>query len=148
MTARLAIPLAAILCIAACGQPAGPTLTISNIVILEPLPGSGMAAGYLAMENHSDRPITIVKVSSPAFASIEMHETVIEDEVARMISLAPLVIGPKSAIVFEPGGKHLMMSGAAREMAPGEAVTIEFHDNASGLVAVATTVRSRQGFQE
>ena len=148
MTARLWILLTTGLCIAACDQPTGPPLTISNIVVLEPLPGSGMGAGYLTIENHSDQPITIVRVSSPAFASIEMHATVIENEVAHMISLAPLLIEANSAIVFEPGGKHLMMSGAAREIAPGAPVTIEFHDNTSGLVAVATTVRSRSDFQE
>jgi len=140
--------LAASVWLAACGRPAGPPLTISNLVVLEPLPGSGMVAGYLTMENHRDQAITIVKVASPAFANLEMHETVIENEVARMIPLAPLVIEPDSAVVFEPGGKHLMMWGVANDIAPGVAVTIEFHDDASGLVTVATTVRSRNDFQE
>jgi len=145
---RLSILLAVSMWLAACGQPAGPPLTISNLIVLEPMPGSGMVAGYLTMENHSDQAITIVKVASPAFANIEMHETIIENEVARMIPLAPLVIEPKSAIVFEPGGKHLMMWGAAKDLASGVAITIEFHDDASGLVTVATTVRSRNDIQE
>ena len=148
MTIRLAILLLTSLWFTACGQPAGPPLTISKLVILEPLPGSGMAVGYLTLENHSGQPITIVKVSSPAFANVEMHETVVENEVARMISLAPLVIEPKSATVFEAGGKHLMLWGVAKEMVPGVPVTIEFHDNVSGIVTVTTTVRSRNDFQE
>ena len=148
MTAQVAILLAVTLQIVACGQPAGPPLTISDMVVLEPLPGSRMVAGYLQLENHSDEPITIVKVTSAAFASIEMHETIIENEVASMISLTPLVIGQKSAVVFEPGAKHLMMFGAAKEIVAGAPITIEFHDNANGLVAVATTVRSREDFQE
>lgn len=148
MSVRSSIVLALCLSIMACSQPSGPPLTISDAVVLEPLPGSGMAAGYLTMENHSDLPITIVKVTSAAFASIEMHETVVENDVARMVSLGPVVIEQKSSIVFEPGGKHLMMSGAVKRLAPGMPVTINFHDSANGLVSVATTVRSRQEVQE
>lgn len=148
MITKLSILLAAGLWLTGCEQPAGPPLTISNLVILEPLPGSGMAVGYLTIENHSDQPIAIVKVSSPAFARVEMHETVIENEVARMFSLAPLVIESKTAIVFEAGAKHLMMWRATEEIVPGVPVSIEFHDNANGLVTVATTVRSRNDFQE
>lgn len=132
----------------ACSQPSGPPLTISDAVVLEPLPGSGMAAGYLTMENHSDLPITIVKVTSAAFASIEMHETVVENDVARMVSLGPVVIEQKSSIVFEPGGKHLMMSGAVRQLLPGAPITIDFHASDNGLVSVSTTVRSRREVQE
>ena len=132
----------------ACSQPVGPPLTVSDVVVLEPLAGSGIAAGYLVLENHTDLPITIEKITSPVFASVEMHETVIQDDIARMTSLASLVIERQSAVVFEPGGKHLMMFDASREIAAGVPVTLEFHDSANGLLTVATTVRSRAGLQE
>ncbi len=127
----------------ACGQPAGPPLRISNVVVLEPVPGMSVAAGYLVLENHSDQPITIEKVTSPQFASIEMHETIILDDVARMVSLSSLIVDRQSNIVFEPGGKHLMMFASSSDITPGLPVTIEFHNDSRGLLIVTTTVSSR-----
>ena len=127
----------------ACGQPVGPPLTISNVVVLEPVPGMSVAAGYLDLENHSDQPITIEKVTSPQFASIEMHETIILDDVARMVSLSSLIVDRQSNIVFEPGGKHLMMFASSSDITPGLPVTIEFHNDSRGLLIVTTTVSSR-----
>jgi copper(I)-binding protein len=127
----------------ACSPPESAPLAISNVVVLEPLPGTSMTAGYLTVENNSDQPITIEKVTSPQFARVEMHETVIEDDVTRMMPLSPLIVSRHSNIVFEPGGKHLMMSGPPQEIAPGLPVTVEFHYDTSGLLIVATTVSSR-----
>lgn len=145
---RTLLLLAMSMVASACSQPAGPPLTVSNIVVLEPLAGSGIAAGYLVLENHTDLPITIEKVTSPVFASVEMHETVIQDDVARMNALPSLVIESQSAVVFEPGGKHLMLFDALRKITAGVPVTIEFHDSANGLLTVATTVSSRDGLQD
>ena len=132
----------------ACSQPAGPPLTISNVVVLEPMPGMSVAAGYLVLENHSDQPITIEKITSPQFASIEMHETIILDGVARMASLSSLIVDRQSNVVFEPGGKHLMMFASSSDITPGLPVTIEFHNDIRGLLIVATTVSSRDDCPE
>ena len=102
-----------------------------------------MTAGYLTVENNSNHPITIEKVTSPQFARIEIHETVIQNNVTRMVSFSPLIIDRHSNIVFEAGGKHLMMSSPPQDIVPGMPVTVEFHYDTSGLVIVATTVSSR-----
>jgi copper(I)-binding protein len=127
----------------ACSPPAGPPLTISNVVVFEPLPGTNMTAGYLTLANNSNQPIAIDKVTSPQFARVEMHETVIQDDVARMVALAPLIIERHSSVQFEPGGKHLMMFDSTKEIMRGMPVTVEFHYDTSGLLIVATTVSSR-----
>ena len=127
----------------ACSPPAGPPLTISNVVVLEPLPGTNMTAGYLTLANNSNQPIIIDKVTSPQFARVEMHETVIQNDVARMVALAPLIIERHSSVQFEPGGKHLMMSESTKEMVAGMPVTVEFHYDTNGLLIIAMTVSSR-----
>lgn len=127
----------------ACSPPAGPPLTVSVVVVFEPLPGTNLTAGYLTLANDSDQPIAIDKVTSPQFARVEMHETVIQDDVARMVSLAPLIVEPHASVQFEPGGKHLMMSVSSKEIVAGMPVTVEFHYDTNGLLIVATTVSSR-----
>ena len=46
---------------------------------------------------------------------------------------------------FEPGGKHLMMFGAATAGTP---VTLEIRDNTNGLITVTSVVKSRTDLQE
>lgn len=132
----------------ACSEPAGPPLSISNIVILEPLPGAGTAAAYLEIENRSAEPLTINSITSPQFGRIEMHETVIENDIARMRAIKSLTVAEHSRVQFAPGGKHLMLFDPRVSVAAGTPVTIDFYDDGNGLISVATTIRSRTNFKE
>lgn len=107
-----------------------------------------MTAAYLTLTNDSNQPIAIEKVTSPQFAHVSMHETIIQDDVARMVSLAPLIVDRQSSVQFEPGGKHLMMSTPAQEVVAGLPVTVEFHYDTNGLLIVTTTVSGRADLPE
>ena len=143
MTSRLAVALITCALVSACSSRDAAPLSVSSIVVPEPLPGTSMTAGYLTIENNSNQPIAIEKVTSPQFARVEMHQTILDDDVARMVPLAPLIVDRRSSIRFEPGGKHLMMSDWPQDIAAGLPVTIEFHYDGSGLLIVATTVSPR-----
>jgi copper(I)-binding protein len=143
MTSRFAVALMTCALASACSSRDGAPLSVSNIVVPEPLPGTSMTAGYLTIDNNSNQPIAIERITSPQFARVEMHETVLDDDVARMVSLAPLIVDRRSSVRFEPGGKHLMMSQWPQEIAAGLQITIEFHYDGSGLLIVATTVSPR-----
>jgi copper(I)-binding protein len=132
----------------ACSPPPGPPLTISELVIPEPPPGTSVTAAYLTLSNDSDQPIAIEKVTSPQFARVSIHETVIQDDVARMVSLAPLIVERHSSVRLEPGGKHLMMSDAPQEIVAGLPVTVEFHYDTNGLLIVTTSVSGRADLPE
>ena len=77
------------LLISACGEPQ-PPLVASDVDIARPMPGMKMSAGYLVLTNNTDEPIRITSVSSPQFAAVEIHETKIEDGIARMRELEAL----------------------------------------------------------
>ena len=87
------------------------------------------------MSNNSREDITIDRVTSPQFGKIEMHETVIENGVAKMIALDPVVLPAGSAVEFEPGGKHLMLMRPAEEI---DTVTLEFHS--ADTIVLSVTV--------
>lgn len=143
MTSRFQFAFCVCVLAVSCSAPEGPPLTISGVVVLEALPGTQMSVGYLTLDNNSDQPIAIDKVTSPQFARVDMHETVVENDVARMASMTTLVIDPHSSVVFAAGGKHLMMSGSLNLAEAGMPVTIEFHYDSNGLLIVATTVSAR-----
>ena len=116
----------------------GPPLVLAGLEITAPLPGSGTSAGYFELTNHSREAITIDRVSSAQYASVEMHETIIDGGVARMRSLAQLSIEPGETISFSRGGRHLMLM---RPVGDGESATLDFH---SGDLLVLS-VRARIG---
>lgn len=134
---RAVIPALLVLCAAACSDDAAP-LVASDIVIRPPLPGMEMAAGYLSLHNTGRQPVTITGVTSAQFGRVEMHETVIEDGVARMVELGALTLLPGSTIDFSPGGKHLMLMQPLSEL---DSVTLNFHAGD----AVVLTVSAKPG---
>jgi len=88
-------------------MPAAP-LVASGVEIARPTPESKMAAGYLSLRNTTDEPITITRVSSPDYATVEMHETITDDGVSRMRPVEAVTIPPGRIMYFKRGGKHLM----------------------------------------
>jgi copper(I)-binding protein len=130
--------------IAACGQPAADRSpqAIDPWIRLAP-PGAGMLAGYMVLENPGDRAVELVSVSSPAFASIEVHRTEVTDGVARMIAEPRVSIGAGERLIFEPGGRHLMLHGPTQALAEGALVPLELvFDDGTDLQINAIVRRS------
>ncbi len=88
------------------------------------MPGMRMSAGYFTLTNNTNRPIRITHVSSPQYGAVEMHETVIENDVARMREIPFIEIPARGSMTFERGGKHLMLM---RPLEDGDEVTLDFH---------------------
>ena len=117
---RVALVLAALV-IAACGAPQ-PPLVASDVEITRPMPGRPMSAGFLVLTNNTDADIRITRVTSPQFGAVEIHETTIEDGIARMRELGALVVPARGSVTLERGGKHLMLM-QARDI--GDAVSLQ-----------------------
>ena len=118
----------------ACAKGQAP-LSVSNVIVTQPVPGLAMSAGYFELTNNSRQTIDITHITSPEFASVEMHETVIDNEVARMTPLGTLTLQPGETVSFEPGGKHLMLMRPADSI---ESVTLQFFASESLLLSVTT----------
>ncbi len=130
---RLALILALACMTIGCADETGPSLVAANVSIVRPLPGTQTGAGYLELANHSRNTINITRVSSPEFESVEMHETIIENDVARMRPLANLSIAPGTTASFERGGRHLML---LRPYGTADDVTLQFYAGDLMLLSV------------
>ena len=131
---RQFVGFAFIFALAACGDPTGPPVVASNIVVTAPAPGMHMAAGYLDISNRSGAAIRITDVTSPEYESVEMHDTTIEDGVARMRASPVLEIAGGETVTFKRGGKHLMLM---RPVGTPESVTLNFHSDDLLLLSVS-----------
>jgi copper(I)-binding protein len=118
-------------------------LTASDVTILAPLPGQEAAVAYLSLANESDHPVVLTLVSSPDFAIVEMHATLIDGGIAEMHSVDSISIAAESAVDFSVGGRHLMLMDPLRGYAPGDDVTLEFHYGSDGLLTLTAPLQAR-----
>jgi hypothetical protein len=123
--------------VGACGADTRPALVASDVTITQPMPGMAMSAGYLTLTNNSAETITITRVNSPQYASVELHESVVDDGVARMRRLEKIEIPAGKNTVLAPGGKHLMLMRPTDVAA--DAVSLQFYDGAKLLLTVTSS---------
>jgi len=121
---RCWVLVALLLALSGCGRDASPNIT--DAWIRSAPPGAPMA-GYLDLHNPGDRTLRCDGASSEAFDSVELHRSVVEDGMSRMLhgQIAELAAGGR--LRFEPGGYHLMLFGARRPLARGDSAVILLH---------------------
>ncbi|HUD96219.1 MAG TPA: copper chaperone PCu(A)C [Woeseiaceae bacterium] len=128
--------------VAACGSDPLP-LSASGVTILAPLPGQQAAVAYLSLDNHGVAPITLTRITSPQFESVAMHATIVDEGVAGMQSLDSITIAENSRIVFDVGGRHLMLLSPRETLRAGDEVTLEFHYDETGVLQLNAQLQSR-----
>jgi copper(I)-binding protein len=100
-----------------------------------------MMAGFGRIENRCATPLTIIGVSSPAFADTSLHETRTVDGVSRMRALPQLRIAPDGVATLKPGGMHLMLMEPRAPLRAGSRVVVEFALQGGGTLRGEFEVR-------
>jgi len=86
---------------------------------------SGVSAAYMVLLNRGDTPLKVVSASSPAAVEVQIHETVVENDVAKMQELtAGLDLPAGERVELKPGGLHIMLIDLVKPIAPGEAILV------------------------
>ena len=140
---RRAPALAALLLLAGCGVDEDAPLTATGASIFAPLPGQEAVAAYLTLHNEGAMPLVIARVTSPEFASVEMHATLIGNGMAEMIPVDAITVAEDSSVEFSPGGRHLMLTEPVQALAPGDEVTLEFHYSGERSLVVEAPLQPR-----
>ena len=135
---RICLFLAALL-VGACSAEPGPALVATEVVVTRPMPGMGMSAAYLSLTNNSDRIVSISRVTSAQFESVELHESTVEDGVARMRAVPKLEIPAGATVTLQRGGKHLMLM---RPTGPADTLALHFYDDEELILTVDATFQS------
>ncbi len=112
---------------------AADALIVTNAWIKNLPPTVPMRAGYMTIENTSDKPLSIVAVESEVFTQVDIHETVEKDGMMSMRPLSPLPIPAGSVTELAPGGIHLMMMQPQKTLKPGDqvSITLQLDDGSS-----------------
>jgi copper(I)-binding protein len=117
-------------------------LVATDVVVYQAMPGNSMRAGYLVLTNNTDATVTIDRVTSPQFGMVEMHESLLENGIAKMRALPTLALPPGATVRFEKGGKHLMLM---RPIDVFDSVTLNFYSSDRLLLSVVVDQESARG---
>lgn len=131
---RLYLVLVAML-IGACSAGPQPPLVATELVVTRPMPGAGMSAAYLSLTNNTEATIRITRVTSAQFGSVQLHETILKDGIARMRAIPALEIPAGGTLTLQRGGKHLMLM---RPTGPADVVSLQFFDDDNLVLSVDT----------
>lgn len=98
--------------------------------IREAPPGGSPLAGYMTLKNIGQESVKLTGVTSPLFARIEIHQSRIEGDVAKMEQKNSLTLKSGQSLSLAPGGYHLMLFNPERELRAGDRVslTLNFKD--------------------
>jgi periplasmic copper chaperone A len=120
---------------------AGPSVRASLVWIRQAPPGIAVLAGYFALQNLTDQPLTLTAVESRDFGSVEMHRSFIKDSVEHMEPVPSIAIPAHGSVEFKPGGYHLMMMQPKKNLFAGDMaeVTLTFSDGSQ--LAILAPVR-------
>lgn len=120
-------------------------ITVEDAWVRSAPPGATVLGGYLNIENHGDKAVTFIGVSSDTAEQTEIHQTTQRNGMSRMQPVKQLVIPAHGQVKLEPGGYHLMLIKPKQALKPGDHVnfTLSFADglqhNVRAEVRDATT---------
>ncbi len=100
------------------------SLTISSSWIRPAPPNAPAMAAYFDLYNHTDTDIVITDSDSDSFGMTMIHDTVIEDGVAKMLHLDSLTIPANSSVSLKPMAKHMMLMQAEDSLEIGDTIDI------------------------
>ncbi|GAB2538232.1 copper chaperone PCu(A)C [Nocardia heshunensis] len=111
---------------------------------------SGMSAAFGTFTNNSDKPVNLVAATSPASATVEIHETAPDGAGEKTMRPKPggLVIPAHGKATLQPGGDHLMFMGLKAPLRTGSEtpITLTFSDGST--TTVTAQVRDFAGGKE
>jgi copper(I)-binding protein len=114
----------------------GPSARVSHVWIRVSPPGVGVDAGYLHLDNLTGKPLSLDAVTSPDFASVEIHQSIVKDGVESMQPVPKLDIPSQGGVDLKPGGYHLMLMNPRKNLFPGDTVSLSlsFSDGSELLI--------------
>lgn len=115
--------------------------------IREAPPTARVLAGYMTLVNDSAAPRYIIGAMSKGFRRVEMHDMVMEGEMARMVRQNELVVPAHSKLELKPGGLHMMLINPVKRLKQGDAVmiTLSFKNGEKRMIHLPVTKKPMGG---
>jgi len=105
---------------------ANSAIVIRDSWIREAPPNASTLAGYMILENQSDKSQSLTSVSATAFDRVMIHRSEQNNGMAHMTHQKQVIIPANGKVVFAPGGYHLMLMHPRRPLQADDQATVNF----------------------
>lgn len=99
------------------------SVSIENAWVRPTTPGQDVGAAYMTFSSKQD--VTLIRTTSDATNSVEIHSMSMQNGVMKMRMLENLAIKAGKPYKLEPGGFHLMLFDLKKPLAAGQHVNFE-----------------------
>jgi copper(I)-binding protein len=120
---------------------AADSLQIENAWSPEAPPVAKVMAGYMVINNLSNKDIKIVSAKSNLFKRVEIHLTELKDGMMRMVKQENVAIKAKNAIELKSGGLHMMLMGKLKPVKAGSVITVTLTLDNGETININLTVK-------
>lgn len=119
---------------------AAPAVAVEGAWARSTVAGQPAGGGFLTLRNGggADR---LTAASSPAAASVELHEMAMDGDVMRMRQVEGIALPAGGTVELKPGGLHLMFMGLKAPLKAGNKVPLTLRFEKAGELTVQVEVR-------
>lgn len=131
-------------------DPTQATAPASELRVLDPWvreapPTVPTLAAFMTLDNPGVEPRVIQRAECADFESVELHATIMEGELARMVEQKQLEIPAQGQLELKPRSYHIMLMKAKRVLKAGDEVKILLHFANGEQREVTAPVRKMTG---
>ena len=106
-------------------------------------PGARAGGAYFEIENRGAQADRLLRVSTPAAGSAEIHSMSMDGNMMRMRAVAAMDIPPHATTALKPNGYHVMLLDLKRSLAVGDTVPLTLTFEKAGVVEVPARVEAQ-----
>lgn len=120
-------------------------VTVHEPWVREGPPAATVLGGFMELRNDGAEPVELVKAEGPDFEWVELHRTVHEDGMARMVAQDAIEVPAGGVATLEPGGLHLMLMNPRRHYRAGDRVPLTLSFSDGRTLEIEAEVRKASG---
>lgn len=108
-----------------------------------PAPNMGGSGGaFMVIANNSGQADRLLSATSPIAKMVELHETIMEGEVMKMVHQPQgFELPAGSKVELKPGGKHIMLMNLVAPLEAGQTIQITLKFEKAGEQTISVPVR-------
>jgi len=110
-------------------------------------PGVPMTAGYFLISNNTNKDIILTGVKSSRFESIEMHNTIKDGDVMKMVKQESILISANSKLEFKPMSYHIMLMNPVQPISANEKIDVTFLTKSGDSISSVFVVKDMKGMK-
>ena len=122
---------------------AASSIKIENTWSPEAPPVVKVMAGYMTINNLSNKDIKVKSAKSSLFNKVEIHLTQLKNGMMNMVKQKNLNIKAKSHVKLKPGGLHMMLMGKLKPITKGSVIPVTLTFDNGEIININLKVKNK-----